>query len=72
MPARSLANTASSRALEDSEVRHLEAAGFAVGVWINAFGYGNHRPFFKDSMKITTLEGKAQGGGGARGRERLS
>ena len=45
-----------------TEIRHFEAAGFAVGVWINAFGYGNERPFFKDSMKITTLEGKAKGG----------
>ena len=45
-----------------AEIRHFEAAGFAVGVWINAFGYGNERPFFKDSMKITTLEGKAKGG----------
>ena len=45
-----------------AEIRHFEEAGFAVGVWINAFGYGNERPFFKDSMKITTLEGNAQGG----------
>ena len=45
-----------------TEIRHFEAAGFAVGVWINAFGYGNERPFFKDSVKITTLEGKAKGG----------
>ena len=45
-----------------AEIRHFEAAGFAVGVWINAFGYGNERPFFKDSVKITTLEGKAKGG----------
>ena len=45
-----------------AEIRHFEAAGFAVGVWINAFGYGNERPFFKDSTKITTLEGKAKGG----------
>ncbi len=44
------------------EIRHFESAGFAVGVWINAFGYGNERTFFKDSTKITTLEGKAKGG----------
>lgn len=45
-----------------SEIRNFENAGFSVGVWINGFGYGNERPFFKDSMKITTLEGKAKGG----------
>ena len=45
-----------------AEIRNFEAAGFAVGVWINAFGYGNERPFFKDSVKITTREGKAKGG----------
>ena len=41
------------------EIRNFEAAGFAIGVWINGFGYGDVRPFFKDSMKITTFEGKA-------------
>ena len=45
-----------------AEIRHFESAGFAVGVWINGFGYGNERPYFKDSVKITTLEGKTKGG----------
>ena len=45
-----------------AEIKHFEAAGFAVGVWINSFGWGNEREFFKDSVKITTLEGKAKGG----------
>ncbi|MBQ9431900.1 MAG: hypothetical protein IJU44_10150 [Kiritimatiellae bacterium] len=45
-----------------AEIKSFEAAGFAVGVWINGFGYGNDRPFFKDSVKITSLEGKARGG----------
>ncbi|MBR1589167.1 MAG: hypothetical protein IJ658_12675 [Kiritimatiellae bacterium] len=45
-----------------AEIKNFEAAGFAVGVWINGFGYGNERAFFKDSVKITTLEGRAKGG----------
>ena len=45
-----------------AEIRNFEAAGFAVGVWINSFGWGNERAFFKNSVKITTLEGKAKGG----------
>ncbi len=44
------------------EIRRFEAAGFAVGVWINGFGYGDERPYYRDSVKITTLEGKARGG----------
>ena len=45
-----------------AEIRNFEAAGFSVGVWINCFGWGNERAFFKDSMKITTLQGKARNG----------
>ena len=45
-----------------AEIRNFEAAGFSVGVWINCFGWGNERAYFKDSVKITTLEGKARGG----------
>ena len=44
-----------------AEIRNFEAAGFAVGVWVTGFGYGDERAFFRDSTRITSLDGRRSG-----------
>ena len=43
------------------EIRHFEAAGFAVAVWVNGFGYGNVRKHFSGSTRITSVDGRVSG-----------
>ncbi|MBP5320285.1 MAG: hypothetical protein J6334_04800 [Kiritimatiellae bacterium] len=43
------------------EIRHFEEAGFAVAVWVNGFGYGNVRPHFRASTRITSVDGRING-----------